>query len=136
MKIFLDTNILVNIIEERDGHIDCERIMATNETDECHRVYTSFLTVADIAYICRKKDKEEVIGIIKSISKYVNILSMSSVIFQKMDEFKSPDIEDCIQICCAEMERCNVIITDNVEHFKGYTDIPVFSPKEFVALCG
>lgn len=136
MKIFLDTNIIVDIIEKREGYIDCEKIMATNEIDDDHRVYISSLTVADIAYICRKKGREEVIGIIKAISKCVNILSMNGMIFHKLDEFKSPDIEDCIQICCAEMEQCNVIITDNVEHFKGYTDIPVFSPKEFVALCG
>lgn len=136
MKIFLDTNILVDVIEQRDGHTDCERIMATNEIDDCHRVYTSFLAVADIAYICRKKGKEAVIGIIKSISKNVNVLSMNSMILQKLDEFRSPDIEDCIQICCAEIEGCTVIITDNVEHFKEYTDIPVFSPQEFVALCG
>lgn len=43
-----------------------------------------------------------------------------------------PDFEDALQIYCADDGNCDVIVTRDKKHFDAYTDIPVYTPKEFI----
>ena len=44
----------------------------------------------------------------------------------------NPDFEDALQISCADYGNCDVIVTRDTKHFDAYTDIPVYTPKEFL----
>lgn len=136
MKIFLDTDILIDWLDKRPGFEEAQLIIESNEKDDFTRVYTSFLSIADIAYIMRKKPREDILEIIKALTHNINILPSDDSILHRLDEFKSPDIEDCMQIKCAEMWDCDTIITNNTSHFLGYTGIPVMTAREFVSMCG
>ena len=46
----------------------------------------------------------------------------------------NPDFEDAMQLCCADAGRVDAIITNNKKHFAPYTDIPVYTPDEFLAM--
>ena len=62
--------------------------------------------------------------------KVLSGLDQHYVDLQKMS---GEDIEDCLQILCAEYEKCDVILTRNVKDFKDNTLIPVLSPDEFLS---
>ena len=50
MRIFLDTNVLIDIICQRDGYERTGEVLAYSDEPGCI-VYTSVLSVANIAYI-------------------------------------------------------------------------------------
>ena len=43
-----------------------------------------------------------------------------------------PDFEDALQIACAESNTVNILVTNNKKDFERFTDLPVYTSKEFV----
>lgn len=131
-KIFLDTNVILDWALERDGFAGiCELFKAAEITDNI-RLYTSFLSVANFAYVIRKNPNQVILDTIKCLMHYVNVMEMNDFQLHRLDECKSPDIEDRMQILCAEMGKASIIITGNTAHFKEYTEIPVMTIREFL----
>ena len=137
MKIFLDTNVILDYLQERDGFETILDIlgMAVGRKEYC--VYVSFLSIADSAYILRKThDNERLKSAFKDLMGFCNVLPMNDMqLYEVLRSGTSPDFEDNLQIMCAEYGGCDLIITDNVSHFRGHTDIPVLSPEEFIGRC-
>lgn len=134
--IFIDTNVLMDWILERGDASAIKHIVELcNKNNMEYRAYVSFLSVANMAYILRKLPRESIIRAIMKVKKNINILDMDDFILYP-ERYKSPDIEDCFQIFCAERKNCNVLLTNNTSHFLGYTDIPVMTAQEFVSMCG
>ena len=134
-KIFLDTNILIDVIcEDRKNRESSQKILSLH-TDDRYRIYASALSLADLAYILRKHLGSE--GIRQTISELMhvcNILPLSDSDVAKAAHSDSQDFEDSVQIAIADAKNCDCIITENIRHFKAVSPIPVFSPDEFVAM--
>jgi len=134
MKIFFDTNVLMDLLLKRAGCSDAQKIMEFARNDEFSRVCLSFLSVANAAYIMRKKPLKEVQNSIRLIAGLFTILPCSDMLLLSAERISSPDYEDAIQIACAEQAECNVIITGNKSHFETYSSLPVLSAAEFVSM--
>ena len=52
-KVFLDTNILLDFVTEREGVEDASAILQLGEEGKVW-LTTSFLTMANVAYVARK----------------------------------------------------------------------------------
>ena len=52
-KIFIDTNIIIDLLIKRDGYIASAKILALAKDNDV-TLYSSVLTMANIAYILRK----------------------------------------------------------------------------------
>lgn len=136
MKIFLDTNILLDLVQDRAGAPDARKIVDIGKDNSWVRLYASYLSMANIAYVLRKKPTEEVKDCLTRLYKLVDILPMNDMqLMTAIRSCDSPYFEDALQIMCAEEKGCELIITSNVSHFRPYTDIPVLSPAEFLAQC-
>lgn len=137
MKIFLDTNIILDFLQERSGFKSAKQIFDLAGNREYCRIYTSFLAIADSAYILRKTFKTDRLKeIFKSFMNFCNVLPMNDMqLYEAVRSGNSPDFEDNLQIMCAEHGGCDLIITNNVSHFRAHTDIPVLSPDEFISHC-
>lgn len=134
-KIFLDTNVVLDVIQDRAAAPYVRAIFEYVQGQKWSSLYTSYLSIANSAYILRKRPHDEVKLALKAFMKVCNILHMNDMQIIRAFECNSPDFEDCLQIQCAEFGECDVILTSNVEHFRGYTDIPVLTPEEFVSHC-
>lgn len=135
IKIFLDTNVLLDWVLDREGAREVGGLFERSASDDDKvRLYASFLSMANIAYIIRKQPEDVVLRTIKTIMRYVNVLGMDDMLLRRLQECTSPDIEDRMQILCAEYGRASLILTNNVPHFKNHTDIPVMSIKEFASV--
>lgn len=132
MKIFLDTNVILDLILGREGEGFAREILEKRINKDFERICISFLTVADTAFVIRKMKTEEIKDILRNLSRICNILPMNDMQILDALKCKSPDFEDNLQIICAEYGECDVILTNNVRHFKDYTDIPVLTPEEFL----
>ncbi len=135
MKIFLDTNVLLDLVAHRSGESSIRAILES-WLGPMDRICVSYLSLADMSYILRKvysaDDMRTVMGVIVNSMKVLPGVDQHIYDLQKMN---GNDIEDCLQILCAEYERCDAILTWNVDDFRGNTVIPVLTPDEFLAHC-
>lgn len=135
-KIFLDTNVLLDLIERRSGLEMAEKIIEYVANNSAERLYVSALTMANTAFVIRRRTVQDVKLCLSECMGFCNVLPMNDMqLYEAVRSGTSPDFEDNLQIMCAEYGGCDLIITNNTGHFRGHTDIPVLSPEEFVSRC-
>lgn len=132
-SVFLDTNIFWDQLQQRAGMESAERILALGRQGQI-RICLSALTVVNVAYIMRKTESLDKIK--KVFSDWMEafvILPDSDMDIYGSIRSDNPDFEDAMQLACADAARVDAIVTGNKKHFAPYTDIPVFTPDEFLA---
>lgn len=131
MKVFLDTNVFLDMLVRRDD-ISCNenaltllQIARSSKFEFC----VSPLTVATTYYVARHT--EDLAGRMKEILSRMTILPVGEDQVRFSVFFDYPDREDSMQMSCALDGGCDVILTRNMDHFRGS---PVFacSPAEFI----
>lgn len=133
MKIFLDTNVLLDIIAHRSGESSA-RVIVEFCLGPMDRICVSYHSLANISYILRKNFSiEERRSILGELCSRMKVLPGLDQHYYDLQKISGEDIEDCLQILCAEYEKCDVILTRNVKDFKDNTLIPVLSPDEFLS---
>jgi len=138
MKIFLDTNVLLDTILPDRMHT--EDTLTLMNLPLIHRwdcrICVSILTLANTAYIARKVvGLEEVKMRLRTILDSYHISPMGDQCLYHALRATSPDFEDALQIAAAEADACDVIVTHDKRHFQGHTVLPVYTPEEFLARC-
>ena len=132
-KIFLDTNVILDLyIPGREGKAAARSLLDLKEfLEDDIRLYISFLSVADIAYVLRKHyDKARMKEILRELLHFCDVLSMNDFsIFDALDS-TCPDFEDALQLSCAEIKECDFLLTSNLRHFQGNTWMTVLTPTQ------
>ncbi len=131
MKFFLDTNIIVDFIMEREPHYLQSAAIINYCSFEQVKFHASSHTLATTHYVCRKKYSENEIRIIlENFLTFVSIIPVDEEILRKSLKSHHKDFEDAIQIFCAhQIKNLDGIITRNLKDFST-SEIPVFSPDE------
>jgi len=132
-NIFLDTNVLLDDILAREGTGSAKKILQLG-VEKVLRICLSAITTINIAYITRKSvSRERLYEVFRMYLDYFVILPDSDMDIYGSIRSDNPDFEDAMQLACADAARVDAIITGNKKHFAPYTDIPVFTPDEFLA---
>ena len=134
-KIFLDTNVILDLyIPGREGKSAARALLDLKEVaGDGLRLYLSFLSVADIAYVLRKHyDKTQLKEILRGLFHFCDVLSMGDVSILDALDASCPDFEDALQISCAEMKECDFLLTSNLRHFQEHTWMTVLTPAQFL----
>ena len=121
-RIFLDTNILIDYIDNRAGADDAEQIFACGFSGEA-LLFASSLTFANMAYIIKGRPQEEKYD---ALSQMAGVVDMMAAIAHPVKDF-----EDMLQYQCAKTAGCDVIVTNDRRHYD-FSDIPHFTSAEFV----
>ena len=130
-KVFIDTNVLIDFILEREGAKNAADILQLGEEKKI-RTAASFLTMANTAYIIRKgRTQTELYALLTDLSDMIEILPMDERQFKDALDRPASDFEDVLQYECAKAHGCDVIVTRNSRHFP-FAQIPVLSPAEFL----
>lgn len=117
MKVFLDTNILLDLLLERDGYVSCGRIFELQEAGKLS-ISVSVLTMINVAYVYRKTVGQDMATVnLKFLSTMVEVLPMDSDMLQRAIYLKGRDFEDLLQAVCASKGLCDVIITRNTKDY-------------------
>lgn len=133
MKIFLDANILVTVLnKEYPLFSKAARILSLTENRR-FEVYTSPLCLAIAFYFSSKKSGEELAR--QKIAMLVQQLSISDTgeqVVRKATQNKAiHDFEDGLQYYSAVDAGCEVIVTENVEDFY-FSEIAVKNSDDFL----
>lgn len=132
MKAFLDTNIMLDFLGERDPFYLSAAKIATLADKGKIEIFVSALSYTTVSYFLAKyegieKTKDK-LRKFKVISK---ICELDEKIIEKGLNSEFSDYEDSLQYFSALRLDCDIFITRNVNDFKG-VQIPVMTPDEFL----
>lgn len=133
MKIMCDTNIIIDVLLEREPFI--ENSYKVLKLCEEHKIegFVSASSVTDIYYLVRKYTHSMELAY-RAVGKLLEIVKVCAVTnndvliaFQK----KAKDFEDCLVATCAKSIHCDYIVTRNKKDFEGL-GIPAITPTELL----
>lgn len=129
MKLFIDTNIFLDLILKRDAYK--EALLIFNAIEK--RIFEAFvldITLLNIDYIAKKQIKD-IRSFINVINKTFKVLGGSNSSIEEALLVKNMDLEDNLQYVCAQKHNCDLIITNDKSFFS--VKIKTLSSCEFVA---
>jgi len=133
MRVFLDTNILLDIIEERQSFLLASANVFDLGVRKQIQLFASPLTFANCVYSARRNvGYPKALQGLKLLKQFVKATTMddNQVSCALVDDV--PDFEDRLQFESAIAAQCEVIVTrDKKRHFP-QDRIPILSPEEFL----
>lgn len=131
MKIFLDANILVSVInKEYPLYTYTSRIVSLADHKR-FEVYTSPLCLAIAFFFAEKKHKKLAKQKIKLLSEHLKVADISSISVRKaLNNSSINDFEDGLEYYSALENKCTCIITEDTEDFY-FSEIEVLSSEAF-----
>ena len=130
-RIFLDTNVLIDVILKRDDYVSAAKVMALF-VDSRYKLYVSVLTMANIVYILRKEWKgDRLYDMLAHLSDILTVCSITDSDYNQALMLRAKDFEDALQYFAAWLAAADCIITRNKKDFS-FSDIPVLTPDEFL----
>lgn len=134
-NIFIDTNIVLDLLEKREEFYKEAQILFSNADQPTKiNIFVSALTIANTYYILRKYYTNEIVkGIVAKFKILVEVLPVNDKIIELalLSDFK--DFEDALQYYAAIENNMDVIITRNKKDFN-LSELPVFTAKEFLII--
>ncbi len=134
MKVFIDTNVFVDILIHRDNiqyTVDSSMTISYLKSMG-ESIGAAAISIPTIAYAIKGVNPEEKRIKIKAVLEQVEILSSHKKHVEAALDGKWRDIEDAMQYACAVENSYDLIITRDVKDFKD-SKIPVMSPAQFLA---
>ncbi|MBQ4200580.1 MAG: PIN domain-containing protein [Kiritimatiellae bacterium] len=132
MKVFFDTNILIDFLAEREPFVDdAALILGMCEQKEISGCFTA-LSACNIVYVLRKSfDGGELRNRVTELSEILEMIDTRSVEVKAALTSGDSDFEDAVQRICAEENSVDVIITRDKTGFAS-KKISVMNPTEFI----
>lgn len=113
--IFLDTNIILEILLDRALSDKCKSIVSVPDNEYA----ISAITVHIIWYMAEKyKLQPRLIDDLLSV--WIVLPINNRTLHMSRDRYDGKDFEDCLQATCAELGNCDEIITID-KHFKEHS---------------
>lgn len=135
-RVFLDTNILIDFVENRPGADAAEQVLEKGANKEIS-IFASPLTFANMAYIFGKRfTKEDLYPMLDALEHQIEVLPMDKTQLRHAIDYPSKDFEDMLQYQCALAGNCDIILTRDTKGFVDYSLIPLMSADEFLGLLG
>jgi predicted nucleic acid-binding protein len=132
VKILIDTNIVLDLILEREPFV--EDAIALFEQIEQGKLegHIAATTITNIFYIIRKAEGREVA--LAAVNRLLIGLQFCVVDRQTVGMALSlglKDFEDSIQLACATLNQLDGIVTRDRKDFIG-SNLPIYSPTELL----
>ncbi len=132
-RIFLDTNVILDLLGERVPFFDSIAKVATLADQKKLAIIVSPLSFTTIDYVLNKYESSE--SVLNKLRKFKIICEVCEVNEETIDKalnsnFK--DFEDAVQYFIALQANCSIIITRNGKDFKNST-IPIMTAEEYLS---
>ena len=131
MRVFLDTNVILDLIQERVGCDEAALIMQKSYNGDFF-VFTSTLSMVNVAYILRKHYRgESLYHLLEELMSIIRLITVSSEAYQQALQSRASDFEDAVQLFSAIEGEMDCIVTRNTKDFiQG--KLPIYTPDEFL----
>jgi len=134
MKIFTDTNVLLDVLAERKPFYDASvAILNLFEKDQAEG-FVSAMSFNNTHYILRKRSgRNKALKAMRTLLDTFSVVSLDEKILSRTIDADFKDFEDGIQFFSAMRCDADYLITRNVKDFPHH-DIPILTPEEFLKL--
>jgi predicted nucleic acid-binding protein len=133
MKIFIDTNVVLDVLARREPFYEASRgVWELVEKTEV-RGYLSAASITDVFYILRKHLGPQ--GAYDTVSKLLLVFLVASVSEKDIRMalvLGGKDFEDALQVVCAKRIRADYLITRDKGDFADSEGIKIVTPEEFL----
>ena len=130
-KIFIDTNILLDVILRREEfYKNAAGIWADCESGKV-RGFVSAISLNNMHYVVRKRVAPEIaLEYVRLVLNVFSIVPLDESILRLAVDLPQKDFEDAIQTFSAVQVKADCIVTRDRSHFSG-NYMPVVSPDEY-----
>ena len=129
MKIFIDTNILLNAFLNRDDEVSNKIIAYLFEKE--YKIYLNGISIINVDYVLKKElQREKRREIIQFLIDHFHLVSNNKEIFQNALDSTFIDFEDGIQYFSSKSISADLIISDDKKGFKE-SKIPIWNAIDF-----
>lgn len=130
-NIFVDTNILVDLIADRKPFSKFAVNLFKKAEDKKLKLFTSSHSIATTHYLLKKYvDEKDLREILYNLLDFLTVIPVDESTIKKSLRSKHKDFEDAIQINCAySIDKIDCIVTRNIKDFRN-SEIPVLPPDE------
>lgn len=132
MKLFIDTNIMMDLLCQREPYYNSVAKIATLADANDVELFASALSYATTSYFLSKNESvdscKNKLRKFKSISK---IIALGEQIIEKSLNSNFTDFEDALQYYSALNAKCDLIITRNGKDFK-FSQLPILTAEEYL----
>lgn len=133
MDVLIDTNLILDVVQDRQPHsAPAKEILSRCIKKEINGFVTAH-SLCDIFYILRKDLSTELrLSLISNLCKYLSVLSETQEDFETLSSNPdTKDLEDALQIRCAERNSLDLILTRNIKDFSA-SQVPAQTPQDFL----
>ena len=132
-RIFIDTNVLLDLLAQRVPFFDSIARLATLADQKKLILVASPLSFTTVDYVLNKYESSE--SVLNKLRKFKIICEVCEVNEETVEKglnsnFK--DFEDSIQYYSAVQSNCSIIITRNGKDFKN-SNIPIMTAEEYLS---
>ena len=133
-KIFVDTNILLDLLFQRRGFfLDAKRLFNYSKSRNIN-IFISAISINTIYYLLQKKfTKEHSKHLLEYIYDITDILPFDENIIFLAHQSSFKDLEDGFQYFTAKEHHIPFLITRNIKDF-AVDDLSVLSPQQFLEI--
>lgn len=132
MKLFLDTNVLIDIVAGRNPWVKQALVLLELSKQDHIELVAADFSFINMAYILRKAfTTKELCTLLQDLKKYIHVVPIGDKTLSDALNTQWADIEDAVQSLIAKREKADYIITRNEKDFSVST-IPAISPASFI----
>lgn len=132
MKVLIDTNILLDVLDERDGFWEDSLAVWNLCRDGKINGFISALSIPNIIYIMRKSlTPEKTEDLIRKMSILFEIVDMKASDITEASQMLVRDFEDGVQMVTAKRIQADYIVTRNTRDFLS-SEVPRIEPMELL----
>lgn len=131
-KLFLDTNVILDLLGEREPYYDSIAKLASLADEEILVLVVSPLSFATLNYFISKFESAQMAR--EKLRKFkiiCEVCNLNEHIIEKGLNSDFKDFEDALQYFSAVDSGCDIIITRNGKDFKKSL-LPVFTAEEYL----
>lgn len=132
MRLFIDTNVMLDLLGERMPYYDAAAKIATLADKGELTIIVSALSYSTVYYLLAKYEThEKVKEKLRKFKIISEVAEVDEITIEKGLNSDFTDFEDSLQYFCALHSECNLLITRNYKDFKT-SALPVMSADEFL----
>ena len=134
MKLFLDTNVLLDLYEQREPFYDDVKKLQIMEAMGDAELWCSAKSFTDMFFIMRHRyGSEEIQRAFEHSLEFLRICSIDGSDVRGAVELRWKDFEDCLIDIAAQKTKADYILTRDASDF-GQAKTKVMSPSAFLRL--
>lgn len=135
MKVFVDTDVLVDFVCRRENHYDDAKSLFALGYAGTFSLMVSAISIAQAVNIAQKYGYTDIRNSLFKLTNFVTIVELKprSVVWALTSRWT--DYEDAVQYNCAQVAEADCIVTRRKDSF-AQSAIPVLSVSELLSQSG